>query len=85
MFFHFPDDEICYSLDSQYFFGEDIIFAPIVHKGQTEKQVYIPDGEWVLTKDKKVYTKGLHTISAEIDEFIALVKKGSDLEKNNVI
>ena len=80
MFFHYPDDEICYTLDSQYFFGEDIIFAPIVNKGQTEKQVYIPDGEWILTKDKRIYTKGMHTVKAEIDEFIALVKKGSDLE-----
>lgn len=33
-------------------FGEDIIFAPIVEKGQTVKSVYIPEGEWILTKDK---------------------------------
>ena len=81
MFFHYPDDEICYTLDSQYFFGDDIIFAPIVNKGQTEKEVYIPDGEWVLVKDGKVYTKGKYTITAEIDEFIAFVKKGSDTER----
>ena len=81
MFFHYPEDEICYTLDSQYFFGDDIIFAPIVNKGQTEKEVYIPDGEWILTKDKKIYTKGHYTITAEIDEFIAFVKNGSSLEK----
>ena len=80
MCFHYPEDEICYTLDSQYFFGEDIIFAPIVNKGQNEKKVYIPDGEWVITKDKTVYTKGWHTIHAEIDEFIAFVKKNSGLE-----
>ena len=81
MFFHYPDDEICYTLDSQYFFGDDIIFAPIVKKGQTEKEVYIPDGEWVLTKDNEIYTKGHYTIEAQIDEFIAFVRNGSDLEK----
>ena len=81
MFFEYPDDEICYTLDSQYFFGDDIIFAPIVNKGQTEKQVYIPGGEWILTKDGKIYTKGWHTIKAEIDEFIAFVRKDADLEK----
>lgn len=81
MFFHYPDDEICYTLDSQYFFGDDIIFAPIVNKGQTEKEVYIPDGEWVLTKDKKLYTKGHYTIEAQLDEFIAFVRNGSGLEK----
>ena len=79
MFFHYPEDEICYTLDSQYFFGDDIIFAPIVNKGQTEKTVYIPDGEWVLTKDGKTYSKGRHTVNAELHEFVAFVKKGSDV------
>ena len=79
MFFEYPDDEICYSLDSQYMFGDDIIFAPIVERGQTVKTVYIPDGEWILTKDKKLYTKGTYEIKAEINEFIAFTKKDSDV------
>jgi len=81
MFFEYPDDEICYTLDSQYMFGDDIIFAPIVRQGQTSKTVYIPDGEWILTNDKKIYTKGTYEINAEIDQFIAFVKKGSDVIK----
>ena len=81
MFFEYPDDETCYTLETQYMFGDDIIFAPIVEQGQTTKNVYIPDGEWILTKDKKVYTKGTYEITAEIDEFIAFVKKGSDVIK----
>jgi alpha-glucosidase (family GH31 glycosyl hydrolase) len=67
--------------DGQYFFGEDIIFAPIVNKGQTIKQVYIPGGEWRLMKDKKIHTKGMYEISAQIDEFVAFVKVGSKAEK----
>ena len=79
MFFEYPDDEVCYTLDSQYMFGVDIIFAPIVKQGQTVKTVYIPDGEWILTKDKTVYTKGTYEITAEIDEFVAFVRAGSDV------
>lgn len=79
MFFEFPDDEICYTLSEQYMFGEDILFAPIVNQGQTEKEVYIPEGEWVLLKDKTTYTKGTYKISAEIHEFIAFVKSDSPL------
>ena len=79
MFFEYPEDEKCYTLDSQYLFGDDIIFAPITEQGQTEKTVYIPDGEWVLTKDNKVYTKGTHVIHAEIDEFVAFVKSGAEV------
>ncbi|MBR7073461.1 MAG: hypothetical protein IKI33_07560 [Eubacterium sp.] len=79
MFFDFPGDENCYSLGEQYMFGSEILFAPIVNRGQTEKVVYLPEGEWVFTKDKTVYTKGFHKVKAEIDEFIAFVRKGSEL------
>ncbi len=77
MFFDFPDDSVCYTLGGQYMFGGDIIFAPVVVRGQTEKEVYLPEGEWVLTKDKSVYSKGFHTVRAEIDEFVAFVRKGA--------
>ncbi|MBQ7863718.1 MAG: hypothetical protein IJ353_04520 [Lachnospiraceae bacterium] len=77
MFFEYPEDEICYTLGDQYFFGEDIIFAPIVKQGQTERDVYLPEGEWVLLKDKKTYTKGTHTVSTKLEEFIAFVRKGA--------
>lgn len=77
MFFEYPDDPICYTLDTQYMFGDDILFAPIVNRGQTARTVYIPNGEWVLTKDKTVYTKGTYTVQANRNEFIAFVKKGA--------
>lgn len=79
MFFEFPNDEACYTLGEQYMFGSDILFAPIVNKGQTKKQVYIPKGTWILTKDKTEYTQGVVEIEANKNEFIALVKKGAEV------
>lgn len=79
MLFDYPEDENCYSLGEQYMFGSDIIFAPIVNRGQTEKPVYLPEGEWILTKDKKEYSCGFHTVSAEINEFVAFVRKGAEV------
>lgn len=79
MYFEYPDDEVCYKTGTQYMFGDDILFAPIVNKGQTEREVYLPQGEWVLTKDKKIYQQGWHTVKADINEFIAFVKNGSDV------
>ncbi|MFW6287730.1 MAG: TIM-barrel domain-containing protein [bacterium] len=78
MFFEYPDDQISYSLGDQYMFGEDILFAPIVKQGQTEREVYLPAGEWVNINDKKVYNGSTFlNVHAEIDEFIAFVRKGS--------
>ena len=77
MFFDFPEDEKCYTLGEQYMFGDDILFAPIVNMGQTVKSVYLPRGEWVLTKTGETFTQGSYEISAKPDEFIAFVRKGA--------
>ena len=80
MFFDYPEDEICYTLEGQYMFGDDIIFAPITERGQTDKEVYLPSGEWILTKDKSAYEgNGNFTIRAELNEFVAFVKKGKEI------
>ena len=82
MFYDYPDDEICYTLGEQYMFGDDILFAPITNQGQTEKNVYLPKGQWIRTMDKTEYTGG-RTVKcrAEINEFIAFVRKDSGTEQ----
>ncbi len=78
MFFDYPQEEICYSLGDQYMFGEDILFAPIVNQGQTDRKVYLPTGNWIDVNDRKEYTGGCYVeMHAELDRFIAFVKKDS--------
>lgn len=80
MFFDYPDDEVCLTLGEQYMFGSDIIFAPITERGKTEKRVYLPEGEWILTKDKSLYLgNNWYTVNARINEFAAFVKKGKEV------
>lgn len=80
MFVHFPQDKTCYSTGDQYFFGEDILFAPISVQGQTRRKVYLPDGKWVLTKDRTVYEgKNWIEVQAQINEYIAFVKEGAEV------
>ncbi len=78
VFFDYPEDEVCYSLGEEYLFGDDILFAPIVKRGQVEKKVYLPEGRWIFVRDKAVYEGGeSFTVTAEIGEFIAFVKDGA--------
>ncbi len=80
MFFDFPEDENCYRLSDQYMFGPDILFAPIVNQGQTERDVYLPNGRWIRTSDKSVRSGGQFvTEKAEVSEFIAFVKDGAEV------
>lgn len=80
MFFDYYDDEICYTLEDQYMFGEDILFAPITGQGQTKRKVYLPKGQWIDTRTKEeISGEKWIEYQAAIDEFIAFVKKGSDI------
>lgn len=80
MFYRFPEDEACYQVSDQYFFGSEILFAPIVEKGQTERKVYLPRGRWQRTGSGEVYEgKRWVQVQAELDQFIAFVPEGSRL------
>ncbi len=80
MFFEFPQDETCYKLDDQYMFGPDILFAPIYKYGETERTVYLPEGEWIRTSDKSLYRGSQYVVcTASKTEFIAFVKKDSEV------
>ena len=81
MFFEYPEDETAYTTGGQYMFGPDILFAPVTEKGARSKTVYLPEGEWILTRDGREYAPGWHEIPAELPEFVAFVKKGAEVLK----
>lgn len=80
MFFDYYEDEVCYTLEDQYMFGEEILFAPIMEKGQTKRNVYLPKGIWISVIDGEYY-EGNQTIemTAELHQYIAFVKEGSEV------
>ena len=78
MFFDFYKDEICYTLEDQYMFGEEILFAPVTEQGQRERRVYLPEGRWLDVNTGKVYDgKGFVDCQVPLDKFAAFVKEGS--------
>ncbi len=80
MFFEYPEDEVCYTLEDQYMFGSDILFAPIVTQGQTDRKVYLPAGTWIDVNDGQEYKGGRFVDAhAELERFIAYVKKGAEV------
>lgn len=82
MYFDFPDDEICFTLSDQYMFGRDILFAPICEHGATDRNVYLPCGEWVRTSSGEIFAGGeRYTVHADIGEYIAFVRKGAEVLK----
>lgn len=60
-------------------YGEDILVAPIVCQGQVQRSVYLPSGIWINVFDHKI-SQGNQFIDchADLHEFIAFVKEGSE-------
>jgi alpha-glucosidase len=46
LFLDFPDDENVAAIDDEFLFGTDLLVAPILHEGATEREIYLPKGEW---------------------------------------
>ena len=80
MFFDYPQDKECYRTGEQYMFGDDILFAPVVNQGQTEKEVYLPVGKWIFARDGQIFEGGArYSVKAEIDEIVVFVKYGAEV------
>ena len=48
LFFEFPQDERTWNITDEYMFGGNLLVAPICHKGQVKRNVYLPSGcNWI--------------------------------------
>jgi len=80
MFFEYPDDPISYDIEDQFFFGSDIIVAPVLHQNTWIREVYLPQDDWVHAFTGEEYRGGRsYEIPAAIEQIPAFVKKGSDV------
>jgi len=46
MWLHYPDDENCRGLGSQYLWGPDMLISPVYQQAATSRDVYLPAGKW---------------------------------------
>ncbi|GGA48034.1 TIM-barrel domain-containing protein [Dyella nitratireducens] len=56
--FDYPDDAQVRDDVDAWMFGDGLLVSPVVEKGQTEKDIYLPAGEWTDYFTGKVYQGG---------------------------
>jgi alpha-D-xyloside xylohydrolase len=79
LFFERPDDPNAWLVEDEYFFGEDILVAPLIKEAPSRK-VYAPPGVWIDYQTGRVYEGGRwHHIEAQEIPAIVLVKDGTVL------
>ncbi len=64
LFFDYPGDNRCQTIDDQFLFGPDILVAPVLASSAKKRNVYLPAGEnWMDAWTGKKF-KGGQTIAA---------------------
>ncbi len=80
LFYMYPEDPLCWEAEDEYFYGPDILAAPILYAGLRSRSVYLPGKEiWVEPANGKEY-RGGQRIEAEapLDRMPVFVRKSSE-------
>ncbi|PKR88272.1 family 31 glucosidase [Pleomorphomonas diazotrophica] len=79
LFYAFPGDIGCWEVDDQYMFGGDILVAPVLKAGETERGVYLPAGnDWIDAWTGRMVVGGNSvTCPTPITRLPVFVRKGA--------
>lgn len=77
LFFEYPEDRSCWTVEDEYLFGEDLLVAPLVESGP-EREVYLPPGRWFGYPDGQIYEgSGWLELRAREIPIVVLVREGA--------
>jgi alpha-glucosidase len=86
LFLEFPDDENVAGTDDEFLFGDDLLVAPVLQEGQTERDVYLPKGDWFnyWTGQKYDGAQTVH-LSVTLDSIPMFVRGGGFIFRQPVV
>ncbi len=67
------------NMDDQFFIGEDLLAAPVLHRGARHRMVYFPEGRWYDVETDQIYQGGYRVIEAPLEKLPLFVREGSIL------
>ncbi len=77
LFFEFPQDPTAWLIEDEYFFGSDILVAPLMEE-TNGRQVYLPPGTWIDYQTRQAWPGGQwHWIAPEKIPCVILVRAGA--------
>ena len=86
LIFDFPQDKNVANYVDAWMFGENLLVAPVVEKAQTEKEIYLPEGNWIDYFNGTKYEGGQSITyklnSSTFDDIPLFIKKGAIIPSN---
>lgn len=78
LFFHY-DEKQAYEEAYEFLLGRDILVAPVLKQGAKERDVYLPEDEWIHLFSGKQYGGGHVTVKAPLGKPPVFIRKNSDV------
>jgi alpha-glucosidase len=81
LFLHHPEDRACWTIQDQYLYGRDLLVAPVVHEGVTDRLVYLPADEWISFYDGTPVASGWHRVAAPFGRPPAFIRAAAPMRQ----
>lgn len=87
MFLENPEDSISWEIKDQYYFGDNLLIAPIYKTISEEnvREVYLPEGNWYDYYTLSAVESGTINVDSVIDKIPIYIKEGAILVQKDVI
>lgn len=82
IFYEYPDEKECWEIEDEYFYGPDLLIAPVLYANQKTRKVYLPGNTvWVEYETGKEYPgQSWIEVSTPIESIPVFVKKTSEVK-----
>ncbi len=85
--FAYPGDSKLYDMWDEYLYGPEVLVAPVITQGATDRNVYLPAGKWLDYNDKNTVYAGPLTVTtdAPIDVIPLFARAGAIIPRGDIL
>ena len=80
LLFHHPEDKTCWHIEDQYYFGDDMLVAPVMNS-ENRRDIYLPEGKWVnfFTGEILEGERWLRNVEVPLEQMPVYVKYDAEI------
>ena len=81
-----PENALLARVDDQYLWGENLLIAPVMERGKTQRNVVFPEGKWIDYDSNTIYNgNAAYSVSAPIEKIPVFARAGSFIPQANLV
>lgn len=81
LFYDFPEDAHAWTVEDAFMFGPDLLVAPVLHPGSTQREIYLPSGaQWTEVWSNRTFVGGQSIrVDAPLERIPLFLRDGAQL------